>query len=149
MTKFFGSKTRFEATIIKLVSAIQEQPNNIKFNVAFFDEGIHWTDGTFKLRPANQLKKQNLVTQVAKLNNSSGTDYTAAVSLPPMLNPLPDQGILLSDGEPRDNRFLNQLKTLFLLGIQVDTIGPNAPGNGKVVLPFFADETGGNLHQVD
>ena len=145
----FGSMTRFDATIIELVSAIRGLPGNIKFNVALFDQGIHWTDGTFKLHPANLLFKDRLISQVEKLSYDRGTNYSAALSLPTMYNPIPDQVILLSDGEPNNNSFLNELAKLVELGVRVDTIGLNSSGNGRAVLQLIADETGGKINLVN
>lgn len=149
MGKSFGSMTRFEATIIELVSAIKGLPGNSRFNVAMFDEGIHWTDGTFELHPATQFFKQRLISQVKRLDYDSGTNYSAALSLPPMFKPLPDQVILLSDGEPSDNSFLKELAKLVSLGVRIDTIGLNSSGNGRSVLQLIADETGGGLNLVE
>ncbi|MEM6280142.1 MAG: vWA domain-containing protein, partial [Verrucomicrobiota bacterium] len=66
-----------------------------------------------------------------------------------MFSPLPEQVILLSDGEPNDNGFLVELAELVNLGIRVDTVGLNSSGNGRAVLQLIADETGGKLTLVN
>lgn len=149
MENSFGSKTRFEATIEELISAIQGLPGNIKFNVAMFDGAVHWTDGSNKLHPANQLTKQNLIDQVEKVKTGSGTNYSAGLSLPATYQPVPDQVIFLSDGKPNNNEFLTELAELVQLGIRVDTIGLSTSSSAVAVLQMIANETGGNMVLID
>lgn len=148
MDRSFGSETRFEATIRELIRAIETLPASIRFNVAMFDKGNHWTDGTFTLHPATPENKETLVSQIEQVETGSGTNYSAALAFPTMFDPIPKQVILLSDGQPNDNRYTSLLEDLASRDMRIDTIGLDIGGNAASVLQDIADQTGGILYLV-
>lgn len=143
MRNTFGSKTRFETTIDELVSAIQSLSGDVEFNVAMFDNGVHWTDGSNKLHPANKENKQDMISKVQSVKTGGGTNYSAALSLPLNYSPYPEQVIFLSDGQPNNPNFLDELTTLTNLGIRVNTVGLDTNSTAIAVLKLIADQTGG------
>ncbi len=148
MGNSFGNTTRFEATIDELTQAIDTLPSNLKFNVAMFDAAIHWTDGTFQLHQANAQKKQTLINQIQQLDHGSGTNYAAAFGLPQMYNPVPDQVIFLSDGEPNSDPYQSLLNNLATAGIRIDAVGLDLDNSATSVLEQIVNLTGGTLVEV-
>lgn len=120
----FGSSTRFEFTINKLIEVIELLPTSIRYNVAFFADGVHWTDGSNELKKATNPNKNATINSVGNIvADGRGTFYSAALSLPEQFTPLPKQVIMLSDGLPTDTGFLSKAEELAALGIRVDAVG--------------------------
>lgn len=149
MNADFGPKSRFDATIDELISAIRGLPSNIRFNVGMFDRNTHWTDGSFQLHLATQANKQQLISKIESVETGNGTNYSAGLALPLQFTPIPDQVIFLSDGEPNRDDYLNQLQALVQAGVRVDTIGLESNRKAKAVLQRIADETGGSVQFVE
>ncbi|NRB74486.1 MAG: VWA domain-containing protein [Verrucomicrobiales bacterium] len=149
MGRRFGKTTRFEATIEELLTSIQRLPSHIKFNVALFDKAIHWTDGTFKLHNATPPIKKRLSAKIETLDHGSGTNYAAALELPTLFDPRPDQVILLSDGRPNSNNYSGFVSDLSNSGVRVDAIAFDLDDASSQVLEAIAVATGGRVESVD
>ena len=65
-----------------------------------------------------------------------------------MFDPIPKQVILLSDGQPNDNRYTSLLEDLASRDMRIDTIGLDIGGGAASVLQDIADQTGGILYLV-
>jgi len=145
----FGGISRFEMVIQETISAIMSLPANLKFNVAMFDGGIHWTDGTFKLHNATPPKKQAMIDQILQINHGSGTNYEAGLNFPPMFSPVPEMIIFLSDGEPSSSyNYSSELQALVDLGIPVHTVGVDLDSSALQNLEEIANATGGSVTEV-
>jgi len=144
MSRSFGDSTRFEVTIEKLKEAIQSLPSSIKFNVAMFDAGVHWTDGSFALKSANKPNKAAIIAGIEAVSHGSGTSYLAALSVVDLFSPLPKQVILLSDGQPGDTGYLERSAALAAKGIRIDTIGLDFDSGDISPLAEIAKLAGGN-----
>lgn len=146
MERDFGSSTRFGVTIKKLKEVIDSLPSNLRFNVATFAGGIHWTDGSFELKQANNPNKNALLAEIDALEpDGRGTSYLAALSLPEMFSPLPEQVIILSDGQPQDSGYLDEVAQLAARGVRIDTIGLDFDSEDSNPLADIAALAGGNF----
>ena len=65
-----------------------------------------------------------------------------------MFDPEPKQVILLSDGQPNDNRYIPILEDLAKRDLRIDTIGLDIGESAANVLQDIADQTGGILYLV-
>ncbi len=147
MNQNYGGESRYEAVVNETVRAIGHLGNNVKFNVAMFDGGIHWTDGSWKLHPANQHNKDSLISQISVVDNDSGTNYAVGLSLPLMFKPIPKTVIFLSDGEPSGN-YSSEVSALQTAGVAVSTIGIGLDADSAANLEAIATSLGGQFVNV-
>ena len=145
--------SRYDAAVDEVVDAIQSLDPSTTFSVAMFDNGVHWTDGTFAMQLATAVNKQAMIAQIMAVRNDSGTNYQAGLGLPMSFSPLPAQVIFLSDGSPNeDDPYQTQLDALVAAGIKVDTVGLDLDVDDVVpvgVLQAISDATGGTMNLVD
>lgn len=149
MSRSFGDSTRFEVTIETLKEAIQSLPVSIKFNVAMFDAGVHWTDGSNTLKPANKSNKDSVIAGIDSVSHGSGTSYLAALSVVDLFSPLPEQVILLSDGQPNDTGYLERSAALAAKGVRIDTIGLDFDTGYESPLAEIAKLAGGQYIAIE
>lgn len=144
MNRSFGGVSRYQAVIAETIRAIGQLPNNVKFNVAMFDQGIHWTDGSWTLHTADQNNKDSLIAQISAVENDSGTNYAIGLSLPLMFNPVPNSVIFLSDGQPSGS-YSAEVAALKTAGLTVNTIGIGMESGDEDNLRAIATELGGQF----
>ena len=75
MNAIFSGQSRFDAAIQETVDAIWAMDPEQAFNVAMFDAGVHWTDGSGELKSANQANKISMTYMIQRVDNDSGTNY--------------------------------------------------------------------------
>jgi|GEM_PF-1047823 len=149
MNADFGGISRFEAVVQEAVKAIGSLPSSLKFNIAMFDSGIHWTDGTFELHPATLANKQAMIDQLLQVSPGGGTNYEAGLAFPLMFTPIPKMVVFLSDGRPSSKwDYSDELQALVNLGIPVHTIGIDLNGSALQNLQDISAATGGQSIQV-
>ena len=145
----FGGMTRFQAVIQELISAIDSLGPDKSFNVAMFDGGVHWTDGSWSLLEGTAENSHNMIATLQTIEGGSGTNYEAGLSLPMMYNPKPVQVIFLSDGRPNSSYdYSQELNTLVGNGIRVDTVGIDLDSGALANLEEISNATGGTVVDV-
>jgi len=145
---FAGGKTRFEAVIDAVVQMIPSLRPDQKFNVAMFDGGIHWTDGTFELQDAVAPFTTQLATQIQNVSTGSGTNFEAALAMPLLYSPLPDNVIFLTDGEPESTDYDDELSQLANAGIAVNVLGIELNSTARGLVEAIANATNGSVSEI-
>jgi type II secretory pathway pseudopilin PulG len=148
MNAGFGGQSRFDAAIQETVDAIWAMDPGQKFNVAMFDAGVHWTDGSGELKEANQANKISMTNMIQGVENDSGTNYQAALGLAATFDPMPETVVFLTDGRPNSTPYAAQLANLVSLGFKVDVFGIELDSNALSRVQAIADATGGTVTQV-
>ena len=145
----FGGITRFQAVIRELIGAIDSLEPDQTFNVAMFDQGIHWTDGSWTLQEGTQENIDNMIAVLKTVNTDQGTNYEAALSLPMMYTSRPVQVIFLSDGAPMGGYdYSDEVRALVDNGIRVDCVGIDLNSSTLSNLEAIASATGGMVADV-
>ncbi len=149
MNKDFGDVSRYEAVINETVRSIRNLPPNLKFSVAMFDDGEHWTDGSWQLKQATTANKNTMIELITKVKNDEGTNYAAGLGFAPKFAPNPIQVIFLSDGRPSGS-YSSQLNKLVQLKIRVDTVGVDTANDQSATdkLKAIAAATNGTFTEL-
>jgi hypothetical protein len=149
MNNGFGGITRFQAVIKELIGAIDSLEPNQAFNVALFDGGIHWTDGSWTLQEGTQENIDSMIAVLKTMNTDRGTNYEAALNLPMMYTPRPAQVIFLSDGAPTGGYdYSDEVQALANNGIRVDCVGIALDSSTLSNLEAIAGATGGTVADI-
>ena len=147
-SSFGGGKTRFEAVIEAAVQVIPNLRPRQKFNVAMFDAGVHWTDGTFELHNATSPFSPRMAALIQTVSTGSGTNYKAGLGLPMQYTPVPDRVIFLTDGEPDGTDYSNELNQLANAGVTVNVLGIELNSNARRLVEAIATATNGSVHEI-
>lgn len=148
MEASFGSGTRFSAVSQAASQMIPTLRPTQKFNVAMFDAGVHWTDGTFRLHNAVPPKAPRMAAQVLTINSGSGTNYEAALGLPLQYNPAPETVLFLTDGEPSSGDYSGELAALANAGVTVQVLGIELDSRARAIVESIANATGGSVTEI-
>lgn len=148
MNAGFGGRSRFDAAVRETVNAIWAMDPEQRFNVAMFDAGVHWTDGSGELKLASQANKISMTYMIQGVENDSGTNYRAALGLVTSFDPMPESVVFLTDGRPNSTPYAAQLAELVRLGIKVDVFGIELDSNALSRVQAIADATGGGVTRV-
>ncbi len=148
MNAGFGGRSRFDAAVQETVNAIWAMDPDQRFNVAMFDAGVHWTDGSGELKPASQANKISMSYMIQGVENDSGTNYQAALGLVTSFDPMPQTVVFLTDGRPNSTPYAAQLAELVRRGIKVDVFGIELDSRALALVQAIADATGGRVTRV-
>ena len=149
MKASFGSGTRFSEVVSAAALMIPTLRPTQKFNVAMFDGGTHWTDGTFKLHNAVPPKAPELAAQIQSVSGGSGTNYEAALGLPLQYNPVPETMLFLTDGEPSSGGdYSDELAALVAAGVEVRVLGIDLDSSATATVQAIANATGGSVTEI-
>ncbi|MEM7014149.1 MAG: vWA domain-containing protein [Verrucomicrobiota bacterium] len=145
MDSEFGDNTRLSATVEEVSNAIWNLPENLRFNVAFFDDGLHWVDGFYRLLPADNTNKSHIIQSMYKVEVGFGANYEIALGFPMVYSPRPKQVILITDGRPGDLRHLDEAKALQEAKIQLDVVGLDLSALSLRMMREISKPTGGSV----
>ena len=119
----FADTTRFDRVIQEAIEVINLFDAGKKFNVITFDGALHWSDGSNDLKLATPENKQATTDALILLQTGGSTDYEVGLGYASTLATIPEQVVFLSDGQPNEPNYLDEISTLVSLGVRVDTIG--------------------------
>ena len=123
MTTNWANTNRFDRVIREAVAAIDGMLPTQKFNVITFNSGLHWSNGIRDLQLATPANKLAAITALQALRSFDGTNYEIGLQYALSLTTRPQQVVFLSDGQPNQSNYLDEVNTLKGLGIKIDTVG--------------------------
>ncbi|MEM7012396.1 MAG: vWA domain-containing protein, partial [Verrucomicrobiota bacterium] len=149
MNRPFGLHSRFTVATDEIAAAIEALPEDIRFNVAAVDEGVHWVDGQYQLVNATPEIKEALTTVVKDLDTGKGSNFELALAAPIVFSPRPKQVVLISASKPEDLSHLDEIKQLADADIRVDCVGIKLNSAGAGAMREIAHPTGGKFVYAD